>query len=104
MPHPKHKPDAFTLVELLVVVSIIVVLISLLVPSLEGAIYEAQLATCGANNKGIATAVAAYTSENRSFYPTRSSLNQAGHGEPVLLADISGNDDRNLYKNYMSLK
>lgn len=103
MTKPPRRPDAFTLIELLVVVSIIVVLIAILMPSLENAIYQAQLATCGANNKGIVTAVSTYASENRSFYPARSVLSQGG-GEPVSLADNAGNDDRKLFKNYMSLK
>src|ERR1041384_4524111 len=55
-----HRPrltTAFTLVELLVVVAIIVVLLSLLTPALDKAIYQAELAVCGADLRGGAMAL-----------------------------------------------
>ncbi|TWT41038.1 Type II secretion system protein G precursor [Phycisphaerae bacterium RAS1] len=54
----------FTLIELLVVVAIIALLISILIPSLNGAREQAKRAYCLANLKSIANAVQAYASED----------------------------------------
>lgn len=67
-------PRAFTLVELLVVIAIIVVLISLLAPSLDQAVYQAELASCGANQKLIASGVVTYALGNNRAYPYRSAV------------------------------
>ncbi len=53
---------AFTLVELLVVITIIALLIALLVPALKKAREQAKTAHCLANLKGIATASITYSS------------------------------------------
>jgi prepilin-type N-terminal cleavage/methylation domain-containing protein len=45
---------AFTLVELLVVISIIVLLLALIAPALDKSVYEAQLVRCAAQQKGAA--------------------------------------------------
>src|SRR5687768_324821 len=59
----------FTLVELLVVVTIIVVLLAMLVPALSKAVYQAQLAQCAAGLRATGTGVIEYASANRRFYP-----------------------------------
>jgi prepilin-type N-terminal cleavage/methylation domain-containing protein len=69
-------PKAFTLIELLVVVTIIVVLLALLTPAVDRAIYQADLAVCGANQRGFCSAVSAYAAANRRFYPERGSVKQ----------------------------
>lgn len=60
---------AFTLIELLVVVAIIAVLISILLPGLQGAREQGKRATCLANLKGIGTGIQAYASEDRAEQP-----------------------------------
>lgn len=62
---------AFTLIELLVVVTIIVVLMSLLAPSLEQAIFQGELAACGAQQRGVASSVTGYAVLNKRRYPKR---------------------------------
>jgi prepilin-type N-terminal cleavage/methylation domain-containing protein len=62
---------AFTLVELLVVITIIVILLALLTPALDQAIYQAELATCGARLKGIAGGVSLYAVDYQRKYPHR---------------------------------
>lgn len=65
----KKATRAFTLVELLVVISIIVVLLSLLTPAMEQAMDQAQTARCMANMDGLGTAMAMYHIENNYYYP-----------------------------------
>jgi prepilin-type N-terminal cleavage/methylation domain-containing protein len=62
---------AFTLVELLVVVAIIVVLLALLTPALDKAIYEAEMTECAANMKAVCTAVNLYAVDYKRWYPKR---------------------------------
>ena len=64
----RRKP-AFTLVELLVVVSIIALLIAILLPSLKNAREQAKRLKCQANQAGIAKAAAAYHSECNDWLP-----------------------------------
>jgi Tfp pilus assembly protein PilE len=67
MRHVDH-PIGFTIVELLVVITIIVVLLALLTPALDRAIYQAELAVCGAHLKGIADGSTLYALDNKRSY------------------------------------
>jgi prepilin-type N-terminal cleavage/methylation domain-containing protein/prepilin-type processing-associated H-X9-DG protein len=60
-PTPRH---GFTLVELLVVVSIIALLVAILLPSLRRAREQAKLATCLANLTGIAKGSLTYAADD----------------------------------------
>lgn len=60
----KKRTKAFTLIELLVVVAIIALLISILLPSLQGAREQAKQAYCLANMSSIAKASNSYASED----------------------------------------
>ena len=61
----------FTLVELLVVVSIITILVSMMVPAVEQAMYQAKVAACSANMKTVALAATQYAHDNQQHYPKR---------------------------------
>jgi prepilin-type N-terminal cleavage/methylation domain-containing protein len=61
----------FTLVELLIVVTIIVVLLALLTPAMDKAIYEAELAVCSAQQRTIAQGALNYALDQRRHYPHR---------------------------------
>jgi len=61
------KNHAFTLVELLVVVSIIVLLVALLLPSLSKARQVAKLAKCQANLRNIGVSLNNYMSQNNDI-------------------------------------
>ncbi len=63
-----YQRNGFTLVELMVVTAIIAVLLALLTPALDKAIYQAELAVCGANLGGIAEAAVQYASGSRRRY------------------------------------
>lgn len=68
----KKSPQArgaFTLVELLVVISIIALLISILLPSLTRVRWQANATKCLANQHSMAIAITAYTSEYSGTLP-----------------------------------
>lgn len=60
---------AFTLVELLVVVSILALLLAVLMPSLAQARRQAAAAVCGSNLKQVATAFTVYLNDHGDRYP-----------------------------------
>src|ERR1051325_2010409 len=88
----------FTVVELLVVITIIVVLLSLLAPAMDRAIYQAELAVCESRLKAIGTGSQVYAMDYQRHYPVRSAVQVAtqptGPWRPNELADGLGNDDR----------
>lgn len=63
------KIKAFTLVELLVVISIIALLLAILMPSLSKARYGARLIVCGTRQRGILQALNAYMAANNNKMP-----------------------------------
>ena len=60
---------AFTLVELLVVVSIIALLIAILLPSLKKARAQAKVVKCSANERQVGQALSVYLAEYGGAYP-----------------------------------
>lgn len=67
--NPLRLRDAFTLVELLVVIGIIGVLISILLPSLHKARQAAQTVHCAANIRVIGQGMLMYSSQNAGWIP-----------------------------------
>ncbi len=59
----------FTLVELLVVISIIALLLAILMPSLQKARNQARMLVCTANAKQVGVLVATYRAENSNCVP-----------------------------------
>jgi prepilin-type N-terminal cleavage/methylation domain-containing protein/prepilin-type processing-associated H-X9-DG protein len=61
------RRTAFTLVELLIVISVIAMLFGVLVPVLRAAREQARAVTCGSNLKQLCTALMVYEQENETF-------------------------------------
>src|SRR2546430_13486093 len=78
----KSKREAFTLVELLVVIGIIAVLISILLPTLGKARAAAQTVACASNARQIALAIKLFAQEHRGYMPTVSDKDWAWQRDP----------------------
>lgn len=66
-----RRLDAFTLIEVLVVVAILALLIAVLLPSLNAAKRRAKVAVCAAQVGQICKGYSIYAAENRGWYPNR---------------------------------
>lgn len=65
----KHSQEAFTLIEVLVVVAIMALLLSLLVPALKRARDQAKITVCLTNLHDTGVALHQYTVEYDPYYP-----------------------------------
>ncbi|MBI1375202.1 MAG: prepilin-type N-terminal cleavage/methylation domain-containing protein [Phycisphaera sp.] len=90
-----QRARGFTIVELLVVISIILLLVAILLPSIERSQYQANLTKCAANLRQLGVGVMGYASDNLTFYPARPSLNK-----PTSLKN-GGNDYRPALRDYV---
>ena len=72
----RTPPRAFTIVELLVVITVIVILLALLAPALDNAIYQAELAVCSANQSSVAMSLNIYAANHKRWYPNRPGVGQ----------------------------
>ena len=95
----------FTLVELLVVVSVVVVLLALLAPSMDKAIYEAEMTVCMTNLHSVAQGGLAYTGDYKRRYPYRLHvLSTQGGSYGVFNMNLGtgpGRDDRVIFRGYI---
>lgn len=98
-----RHPAAFTLIELLVVVTIIVILIALLVPSLDQAIYQADLTSCLTKQRAAGSGVAVYVQDNQRAYPHRGAVHAADFWPMAIALGLAENDDRPKLKKYFAL-
>jgi prepilin-type N-terminal cleavage/methylation domain-containing protein/prepilin-type processing-associated H-X9-DG protein len=93
-----QSPSAFTLVELLVVITIIGILIALLLPAVQAAREAARRSQCSNNLKQIGLAFHNFASTANGFPPVRTLNSSAYHGWVVdLLSFIDQEPLRNNY-------
>ena len=74
----------FTMIELLVVITIIAMMISLLLPALSRARGIAQRVQCATNLRSIGQAIQIYAANNENQYPCNSSMAKSGFAIPFL--------------------
>ena len=71
----RQNRNAFTLVELLVVIGIITLLIAILLPVLRSARDQARRTMCASNMRQIYAAIVMYTNDNRQMLPYPDDVN-----------------------------
>jgi prepilin-type N-terminal cleavage/methylation domain-containing protein len=88
-----HRAQAFTLAELLVVVTIIAILVTMLFPSVHAAYSLAQEKTCNANLSVISKAILAYCGNNKDQLPKNDEKDWSNTGiDPTdLLPGVNSN-------------
>jgi prepilin-type N-terminal cleavage/methylation domain-containing protein len=98
--------SGFTLIELLVVITMIVVLLALLTPALDQSIYQAELAVCGAQQKGIIAGGQQYAVNFKRHYPHRAGMRTNWEPEFLYVGNPNGpqHDTRKAIKGYVDLK
>jgi prepilin-type N-terminal cleavage/methylation domain-containing protein len=104
-PDPFQGRWGFTLVELLVVITIIALLLALLMPAMDQAIYQADLVRCGANQHGVGAGVLTYAFDHKRAYPYRPGAREdLGWHHYRISSDTQGHDDRPYLVGYVNLK
>src|SRR5687768_8800745 len=92
--------NAFTLIEILVVVSVIPLLLALLMPGLDRAMYQAELAQCAGKLDAVGSGLVTGAMENRRQFPNRLvRWHPINVNLPKSLA--IGGDDRPAIRNYL---
>lgn len=82
-----RRRAAFTLVELLVVIGIIALLISILLPSLQGARRAAMKTVCLSNVRQLSMAANMYMSINKGVFPHQAFTTATAIGGPALIKE-----------------
>lgn len=92
-----YRKKAFTLVELLVVISIIALLLSILVPALSKARSTARRVICGTHMHGLGVMIELYKVANEGYFPGSwwgtSSFNRRVYYESLIMSGRIGGEE-----------
>jgi prepilin-type N-terminal cleavage/methylation domain-containing protein len=83
LPIPPSGRQAFTLIEMLVVIAIIALLVSIIVPAVNTAIGRARTSTVMSNMRSIGHAIQLYTMDNKNRFPVRYGYSSTEHGKSM---------------------
>jgi prepilin-type N-terminal cleavage/methylation domain-containing protein len=86
----RTRRNAFTLVELLVVIGIIAILIAILLPALQAARRAAMTAKCSAALRELYHSTMLYVGDNRGFMPAARIGRNGANPDPAEAYDIDG--------------
>jgi len=104
-PKPSRAKGLY-LIELLVVVTMIALLLALLMPAMDQAIYQAELAVCAANMRSTAQGMVNYALDHKRRHPHRPGIMAInGNWQPISLKQWTVNqfDDRPTFRDYISI-
>jgi prepilin-type N-terminal cleavage/methylation domain-containing protein/prepilin-type processing-associated H-X9-DG protein len=83
-PLPQKRHEAFTLVELLVVIAVLAILAAIAVPAAKGVLESGQRATCLGNMRGLAAGLLSYTADNNNRFPVWGwAYNEPSYAKPA---------------------
>src|SRR5580765_8245887 len=98
----KRKRDAFTLVELLVVIGIIALLIGVLLPALNKARRSAATIKCASNMHQIGVAILQYTTANKGVLMPAQILRKSTDPVQTLYPDGFGWSNELVHQKYIT--
>ncbi len=109
MKQPRKWFRGFSLVELLVVIAIIALLISLLLPAMRKAGYQARLVQCASNLRQIGMGMIMYANENRRWFPVAAMTSPVDWRSPEIPVryttwEINNSDSYNALSKYFRSK
>jgi type II secretory pathway pseudopilin PulG len=90
----------------LVVITVIAVLLAIMTPALQQAIYQAELAVCGANLHAVGVGLHTYTIDFRRYYPIRNREFKTTSWRDtniVIKPPLGDFDDRPPLRGYMTI-
>src|ERR1022692_1667865 len=86
-PAPIHKSEAFTCLELILVIGVALVLVSMIIPPRQRACCKVSRISCVNNLKQIGTAYRVWENDNGDRYPATQSVGLGGWSEFLTNAD-----------------
>ena len=101
-----RRPRRFTLIEVLMVTTVLAILAAVLLPALAAARQHARLTVCAGNLRQLGLGLSLYAMESNDWYPRRAANEVARQQPQLLVAHLgrpTGPDDRALLATTLDL-